>query len=983
MTRVFTIGLDRRFADVLASGILAAYGDEPLALADALILLPTRRSVRALREAFLRASGGRPLLLPRLAPLGDVDDGAWEPMASDDAGALALPPAIAPAEREALLARLVTAFADEDGQRVAQSAAQALKLARELARLIDELAIEGVPFDRLAGLVDSTFASHWQRTLRFLAIVGEHWPRILAERGQIDAIDRRTRSIRAQAQRWRAHPPATPVIAAGSTGSQPATRELLAVIAGLPKGAVVLPGLDREVDEASWRALDPSHPQFGLRELLQALDVERSAVADWPGGTAPPAGQQPRGRLASELMRPAETSEAWVRPPASSLEHVTRADCATPHHEAVVIALALREVLEAPGRTAALVTPDRALARRVAAELRRWKIDIDDSAGQPLGHTPPAALLQLLVDAVDQGFAPVALLALLKHPFTTLGSPRGALLATTRRLDARCLRGLKPAPGLAEIRARLAGAKFGDPAERDRIGALLDRLDAATAALAQAMDEGAPPDRLLDATIAAAEQVASAQSLWSGEAGEALADALARLRGAWQGRDPIAGREWPALLAAMLEPEIVRPSHGRHPRLAIWGPLEARLQRADLVVLGGLNEGTWPPSVDTGPWINRPMRAALGLPQPERRVGLSAHDFTEALGAERVLLTRAEREGGAPTVPSRWLARLDALFGHEPGAPIPPPEYIQRGRRSLLAWAEAIDAPAAYTPWLRPEPRPPVEARPTVLPVSAIEQWRRDPYGLYARRILGLRLLDPLEAELGAAERGTALHDAFDDFAKAHPSGVLPPDALARFEAMGEQRLARVLAAPAERAFWWPRFKRLARWFVATENARRGAGTRILDSESDGALQLGPLRIEARADRIDEIGPGVWEIIDYKTGRVPQKKEMEALFAPQLLLEAAMAERGGFVRLAGKAGSTHLAYWQANGLGDGGSANPIKDSDALVPRMLELVERMATRFASPDTPYRAVPWSAYMPFFNDYEHLERIAEWSTAGGDEE
>ena len=983
MTRVFTIGLDRRFADVLASGILAAYGDEPLALADALILLPTRRSVRALREAFLRASGGRPLLLPRLAPLGDVDDGAWEPMASDDAGALALPPAIAPAEREALLARLVTAFADEDGQRVAQSAAQALKLARELARLIDELAIEGVPFDRLAGLVDSTFASHWQRTLRFLAIVGEHWPRILAERGQIDAIDRRTRSIRAQAQRWRAHPPATPVIAAGSTGSQPATRELLAVIAGLPKGAVVLPGLDREIDEASWRTLDPSHPQFGLRELLQALDVERSAVADWPGGTAPPAGQQPRGRLASELMRPAETSEAWVRPPASSLEHVTRADCATPHHEAVVIALALREVLEAPGRTAALVTPDRALARRVAAELRRWKIDIDDSAGQPLGHTPPAALLQLLVDAVDQGFAPVALLALLKHPFTTLGGTRGALLATTRRLDARCLRGLKPAPGLAEIRARLAGAKFGDPAERDRIGALLDRLDAATAGLAQAMDEGAPPDRLLDATIAAAEQVASAQSLWSGEAGEALADALARLRGAWQGRDPIAGREWPALLATMLEPEIVRPTHGRHPRLAIWGPLEARLQRADLVVLGGLNEGTWPPSVDTGPWINRPIRATLGLPQPERRVGLSAHDFTEALGAERVLLTRAEREGGAPTVPSRWLARLDALFGHEPGAPVPPPEYIQRGRRSLLAWAEAIDAPAAYTPWLRPEPRPPVEARPTVLPVSAIEQWRRDPYGLYARRILGLRLLDPLEAELGAAERGTALHDAFDDFAKAHPSGVLPPDALARFEAMGERRLARVLAAPAERAFWWPRFKRLARWFVATENARRGAGTRILGSESDGALQLGPLRIEARADRIDEIGPGVWEIIDYKTGRVPQKKEMEALFAPQLLLEAAMAERGGFVRLAGKAGSTHLAYWQANGLGDGGSANPIKDSDALVPRMLELVERMATRFASPDTPYRAVPWSAFMPFFNDYKHLERIAEWSTAGGDDE
>ncbi|MFO1087197.1 MAG: double-strand break repair protein AddB [Reyranellaceae bacterium] len=978
MTHVFTIGLDRRFADVLAHGLLTTYGKNPLSLADALILLPTRRSVRALREAFLRASDGKPLLLPRLAPLGDVDDGAWEPMASDDASALALPPAIAPTEREALLAQLVTAFTDEDGQRVAQSAAQALKLARELAGLIDELAIEGVSFDRLADLVDSTFASHWQRTLKFLAIVGEHWPRILAERGQVDAIERRTRSIRAQAERWRAQPPATPVIAAGSTGSQPATRELLAVIAGLPKGAVVLPGLDRDIDEASWHALDPSHPQFGLRELLWALGIERTAVADWPG-----AGPAPRGKLASELMRPAETSEAWVRPPASSLEHVTRADCATPHQEAVVIALALREVLDTPGRTAALVTPDRALARRVAAELRRWRIEIDDSAGQPLSHTPPAALLQLLVDAVDQRFAPVALLALLKHPLCTLGGARGELLATTRQLDAKCLRGLKPAPGFGEIRERLAVAKFGDPAERDRIAALLDRIEATTADLVQAMTDRAPPDRLLDATIAAAEQIAASQPLWSSEAGEALADALARLRQAWRDRDPIAGREWPSLLAAMLEPEIVRPTWGRHPRLAIWGPLEARLQRADLLVLGGLNEGTWPPSVDTGPWINRPMRAALGLPQPERRVGLSAHDFTEALGAERVLLTRAEREGGAPTVPSRWLARLDALFGYDPGAPIAPPEYIQRGRRGLIAWAEAIDAPVAYTPWLRPEPRPPVAARPTVLPVSSIEQWRRDPYGLYARRILDLRLLDPLEAELGAAERGTALHGAFEAFLKAHPSGLLPPDALVRFEAMGAQHLAGVLAAPAERAFWWPRFKRLARWFIATESARRTAGTRVLGSEIDGALQLGPLRIEARADRIDEIGPDVWEIIDYKTGRVPQKREMEALFAPQLLLEAAMAERGGFARLSGRAGSAHVSYWQANGLGDGGAVKPVEDSDALVPRMLELVERMATLYASPDTPYRAVPWSAFMPFFNDYKHLERIAEWSTAGGGEE
>jgi ATP-dependent helicase/nuclease subunit B len=323
------------------------------------------------------------------------------------------------------------------------------------------------------------------------------------------------------------------------------------------------------------------------------------------------------------------------------------------------------------------------------------------------------------------------------------------------------------------------------------------------------------------------------------------------------------------------------------------------------------------------------------------------------------------------------------MFDYDRESGRPPPEYIQRGRRSWLAWAEEIDRPDEYKPWARPEPRPPVEARPTRLSVSSVEQWRRDPYGLYARRILGLEALDPLEAELGAADRGSALHDALDEFLKAYPSGVLPADALAQFEALGEQHLSELLAAPAERAFWWPRFQRLARWFIATENARRAAGTRLLASEANGAITLGPLRIEARADRIDEIEPGGWEIIDYKTGRVPSPKELKALFAPQLLLEAAMAEKGGFEKINGQARAVHLSYWQANGLGQGGEVKEIKESDTLVEAMVALVHRMAAHFAKASTPYKALPWPEFSPHFNDYAHLERITEWSTAGGDEE
>jgi ATP-dependent helicase/nuclease subunit B len=966
MKGVFSIGIDRRFADELAAGVLAEHGDNPLKLADILILLPTRRSVRSLREAFLRAADGKPTLLPQMAPLGDLDDGSWDDR--PDGEALALPPAIDQAEREALLSELVLAFRGDDGEPIAPTVAQALKLARELAGLLDELAIDGVPFDKLEALVDGNFAAHWQRTLRFLAIVGEHWPRILIERGQIDALDRRTRAIRAQAARWREHPPATPVIAAGSTGSQPATRELLTVIAGLPQGAVVLPGLDREMDEASWARLDPTHPQFGLHELLTALGRQRAEIADWPGS----AGDRARRQLIAELMRPGETTDTWQRPNPAALEHVTRADCATPHQEALVIALALREALETPQRTAALVTPDRDLARRVTAELRRWNVDIDDSAGQSLADTPPATMLRALLAAVDSGFAPVDLLALLKHPLCTLGLSRAALLDAARRLDRKCLRGLKPDSGLAALQEKVA-------TDRSDVIDLIDRLANATTDLCAAVEAGAAPSTLIDLTIAAAEQCAPEEALWSGEAGESLSDALARLRAAWRDRREIAGGEWPALLTTMLATETIRPSFGRHPRLAIWGPLEARLQRADLLVLGGLNEGTWPPAVDTGPWINRPMRRQLGLPQPERRIGLSAHDFASALAAQHVLLTRAEREGGAPTVPSRWLARLDALFGWDPASGLPPPEYIQRGQRTYVAWAGSFDDPQDYKPWPQPKPRPPIEARPRQLSVSSVEQWRRDPYGLYARRILKLERLDPLEEELGAAERGSRLHDTLDEFLKAYPEGALPDDALAIFEKMGERHLETVLAAPAERAFWWPRFQRLAHWFIATENARRAAGTKLLASETRGSIVLGPLTVTAIADRIDEIEPGGREIIDYKTGRVPSKKELAGLFSPQLLLEAAMQ----FEAVPGAARTTHLSYWQANGLGDGGKVVVIEDSDTLVSQMIALVQKMIDHFGDPETPYAALPWPEFIPHFNDYAHLERVAEWSSTGGEDE
>ena len=830
-----------------------------------------------------------------------------------------------------LLARQVMAFRAASGP-VVVSPAQALLLARELGGLLDELTIDGVELAALDNLVDAQYAEHWQHVLKFLRILRDFWPRILAERGMIDGMDRRNRLLRLQAASWTANPPTTPVIVAGTTGSQPATRDLLRAVAALPQGCIVLPGLDRQLEPESWAALDASHPQYGLRELLAALDCAREAVVDWPSDRTPDPG---RHSLLSELMRPAETTDIWStrrRPSPEALAHVVRVDCANEQQEAVVAALAMRQVLDHETRTAALVTPDRELARRVASELARWRIDVDDSAGLALADTPPAGLLRLIATAASRDFAPVALLALLKHPLCAAGLARAGLLDAARWLDRRILRGPTPAPGLASLQALAARPEAADRAAAAQI--LLDRLQSALAPLTVLLqDSTVKPAALMRATLQAGEALAAtdreagAAILWSGDAGERLAQLAAELLPQLDELEPIAPRQWPALLGTLMQGAVVRPRQGRHARLAIWGPLEARLQRADLVILGGLNEGTWPRLPSPGPWLSRPMRQQLGLPQPERRIGQAAHDFISAFAAGEVMLLRAERAEGAPTVPARWLARLDALLGYDPADTTAVPEYILRGR-TWRDWAEALDRPAVEAPWPRPEPRPPVAARPRRLSVSAIEQWRRDPYGLYARRILKLQLLDPLQQIASAAERGQALHALLDTFVQEFPT-ELPPDAVKRLQIAGETGLAALLQSPTERAFWWPRFLRLARWFVDTERSLRQSGRRTVAVERDGHFKLmgpaGAFEITARADRIDRAADGGIEIVDYKSGRVPSTRELDACFSPQLLLEAAMLQAGGFVDLASDA-PVGLAYWQIDGRGVGGRLRAIENA---------------------------------------------------------
>ena len=981
---IYSIPFELPFLDTLVAGLMRRAGKAPLALAGMTVLLPTRRAARSLREAFLRAGNGAAMLLPRMLPVGDLDPEELALLPDEVEGAgqgFDLPPAVPELRRRLLLTRLVRQYAEAKGEAIALG--QAAPLARELARFLDEVHAEGCDLTKLGELVPEKLAEHWQQVVAFLDILRVHWPDVLASLGCLDPGARRNRLLAAQAEAWRRQPPRGPVIAAGIAGGIPAVAALMQVVASLPHGAVVLPGLDTEADGAMWEEIlrDPTHPQHVMAKFLAALGVERSAVKPWMRAAAAP----PRAKLLREALAPAALTHRWrfiSGIDEGALKGLRRLDCAGPQEEAGAIALVLREALEEPGKTAALVTPDRDLARRVAAELRRWDVDIDDSAGLPLNRTPPGVFLRLVLDLAAEQWAPLPLLSVLKHPLAACGLVPSALRERVRALEVAALRGARPKPGAAGLRELLKP-------EMRPLQQLIDRIEAATAPLiaalaAERVDLGA----IVAAHIACCEMLAEsdeetgAARLWRESAGETAALFLNELLHEAEGFPPFRGSEYPALFESLLAGPVVRPSFGRHPRLFIWGLLEARLQQADLIVLGGLNEGSWPAAPGNDPWLSRPMRQSLGLPPPERRIGAAAHDFALALGADEVLVTRAARIEGTPTVPSRWLLRLDTVLRALGIA------NRLAGDSAPLAWHDKLDAPAGPPqPMSAPAPRPPLAARPRKLSITEIETWRRDPYAIYARHVLRLKALDPIDADPGAADRGIVIHDALANFLKAYPKR-LPEDAVPRLLALGEQAFGELLKRPGVWAFWWPRYRRIAEWIAAKEAERRPMLEDIF-AESSGSLVLdaagGAFEINGRADRIERRRDGRVVIIDYKTGSVPGPGDLEEGYAPQLALEAALIERGGFANLA-KSAVAELAYWKLGG-GDPAGAILRREDDptklrATIDGALGGLARMIAAFDDPATPYLAVPRPDKAPRYSDYEHLERRKEW-LAGEEEE
>ncbi|MBE88288.1 MAG: double-strand break repair protein AddB [Rhodospirillaceae bacterium] len=992
---VYTVSANRSFVDVLAAGLINETADDQLRLANYTILLPTRRACRALTEAFLRQRGGAPLILPSLLALGDTDE---ECMALEETPGLdlaTLPPVMPDIRRILTLADQILAWRSPASgeQGLVSTPGHALLLAGELARFLDQVQTERLSFEGLEALVPEDLAAHWQDTLEFLRHFTKVWPLEVQALGFLEPIERRNRLLEAKAEQWMASPPQSEVIAAGSTGSIPATADLLAVIAGLPLGRILLPGLDIHSDEENWSAVEreATHPQFAMANLLKRIPIERKEVKEWCVEGSPEAGSRhetPRISLLRESLRPAETTTAWqsldqIAPEA--LSGLSLLECANETEEAGVIALLLRHVLETNGKTGALVTSDRRLARRVAAALGRWNISIDDSSGIPLSETPPAIFMRLIAAMVEEDFAPVAFLAFSKHPLAAIGYETEHFRSLIRIFDRYILRGPRPSGGISGLRGVLASADSRRLNEdtKHSLSALLDALERCVLPVIELAKRKASLNEIVDAYIAIAESLsttdteAGAIRLWAGENGEALALFFAELRAAADAVLVRSPTEYPAILEVLLGRHVVRPRHKKHPRLNIWGPLEARMQQADFLIIGGLNEGSWPREPNPDPWLSKPMLQRFGLPSPEQRIGLSAHDFAQAIAGPNVVLTRARKVDGAPTVPTRWLSRLRSVLtaaGHDVGLATP---------HQWIEWHQMLGRPKQTKRILPPAPIPPIAVRPKKLSVTRVEEWMRDPYSIYARYILNLRKLDPLEADPGAADRGTIIHEALDVFLRKH-ADHFPDDALTSLLDIGKTVFGASLGRPAIRAFWWPRFERIAEWFVEKERGRRAGISQSL-SEGRGHITIstanGPFTLTAIVDRIDRRAGGGMEIIDYKTGAVPSRKEVEYGYSPQLSLEAAIATSGGFEKMDGGDVET-LAYWRLTGGDPSGEIRTFTNDDGtLSTNALLGLERLLEVFSKAETAYQAIPAPAYRPRYNDFEHLERFREWADVEGD--
>lgn len=973
--RVWSIAAHRGFADALVAGLVPRYREDRFGLARLTLLLPSQRAVRTVTEAFVRASGAG-LLLPRMTVVGDLDlDETLGPLLDPIGAGVDMPEAVDPVWR---LLRIAGILRDELGEDAPGEAAL-LRQARGIAQGIDRLLVEGVQPERMLDEavigIAAELSEHWQESTRLFARVFFRWRAELEAIGKVDAPERRNRLLDHAARSWRERPPAHPVIAAGVTSASPAVARLLRTVADMPDGGVVLPDLDLALDPEVWDALGSAggpdgglfergdvvtHPQYHLKLLLNRMGIARDEVQPWHRAglaAAPPE----RSRAISNLFLPPEASAAWVSLEARErrLAGVRVMETAHPEEEAQAIAVLVREALEEPERRVAVITPDRSLAARIVAHLGRWNIGADDTAGRPLPQTAAGRLLLQLAEVVAERAAPVPLLALLGHPLVQGGEGRPVWLERVRQLDL-VLRGPRPGPGLPAIRQAVDNTAKRFPALPDWWSGVEDLLFPLVP-----LEGAVPLDMTLVALVEAGEALCGT-ALWAQADGRSLAAFVERWRDA-AGNAPVMVdvAELPSLLRDAMEEISVRPPWGGHPRLAIYGLLEARMSRADLVICGGLTEGTWPGSPAPDPLLAPAILRALGIPGAEFRIGLSAHDLAAALGAPEVVLSHARRDASGPVIPSRFLLRIHAMLGDQ-----------LRIEERAVELARALADADRIAPHPQPRPMPSAEQRRVPIAVTALDRLRGDPYQFYASAILGLRSLDPIDADPTPAWKGTAVHDVLKAW---HESGGVPGQLVPLAERMFDE----MSAHPFMRTMWKPRLVDALHWIEEETDRLAGEGREVLAVERKGEIVVDGIRIHGRADRIDRLPDGTLAVVDYKTGMPPSGTMVAEGFALQLGLIGLIARGGGMDGVAGE--PTAFEYWSLGRnkeRGFGYMKSPVKETarqtgiprEEFLDRTEDYLHEAIARWLLGSEPFTA-RLNPDLPGYSDYDQLMRLDEW--------
>ncbi len=947
-------------------------GDSPLS--EYVFFLPTQRARRYFRERLLFYNGGKTLIMPHLRVFTESSPEALGLWAK---GENPLPP-MPDLQRRFLLARAIHEFSS-----LSCSAAQNFRLAGELAHLLDEAEGEGVSLEELEGLEPSSFSENWQLSLSFLKIIIHEYPKVLQGYAMQDESRFRAEALDHQREAWERDKPETPIFAIGSTGSVPAVRRLLASIACLPKGGVFLHGLalESEISDASWAAIGDDHPQYMLKKLLEGMGLERKAVrAIFCENTPCPE----RTKLLHAALLPSAETKNWPMLTAAlkggaekALSGFSLCETRNIHEEASLIALALRKVLEEKDKTAALITPDRDLARAVSACLEKWGIKIDDGGGKPFLQTALGMFLRLVLSLADEGFTPIALLSLLKHPFARLGRKRGDMLRLTRKLEKEYIRGeqLLRFADLCKVLSEKDTELFALCREMETLFMPL---------MKQRRAEHIHLPSLCTDLLEIAEKLAENEEgncpLWGergAREGGALLQNIIRFGGEMGG---VPQAEASELIEVLFLSLAIRSQVNIHPRLHIWGTSEARLQYADFFILGGLNEGSWPQIAETGPFLSRPMRERMGLSSPEENIALSALDFLLACQKPEVLLTRSQKSGGKPVIASRWWLRIAGFVEAQgKGELLQPAEkwgemvrLLHRAERRII--------------FEQPKPKPPVSARPKRLSVTNIEKLLTDPYSVYARYVLKLHKLKPLHEEMGAAEIGTFIHRVLEVFGKKYAQS--PPENFVQdFMKIAEETARH--QNPSILQYWRARLEAIADALEGVERQRRADGGQMFfEAKIETHISELNFTLSAKADRIEFHKDKGISCVDYKTGTPASKKDMREGNALQLSLAAAIllyADKPS-LPIPENAFVKELAYWKISG-----ERTPIEikntlsgeEASAAMVRAWEKLRELIASYQHKDKPYISHLEMKKTRYVGDYDHLARLAEWSVLASKEE